>query len=51
MMDRFYCGWSNQKNHWEVFGWDLREEPTLDDTGYDDLSGPYDTKEEAEENC
>jgi len=50
MEDRFYFGWGSNKEKWELFGWDLPEEPTTESTGYDDLDGPYETEELAEEN-
>jgi hypothetical protein len=49
-MDRYYIGY-DQHGRGEVFGWDLEEEPTPDDTGYESIEGPFDTSEEAREAC
>ena len=43
-MTRYYRGWSDEKQCWEVFGWDDREEPDTEDTGYSAHEGPWDRK-------
>jgi len=36
-MERKYRGYDAEKNKWEEFSWDLKEEPTLEETGYDKI--------------
>ena len=40
--DRHYKGWAEDKQIWEAFDWDLPEEPTPEETGYDEIEGPLD---------
>jgi hypothetical protein len=49
-MDKFYWGLSPNSGNWELFDADQGFSATPASTGYDDVQGPYDTREEAEEN-
>jgi len=47
-MDRYYLGYNENKGHWELFASDEKI-VTAESTGYDDVVGSYETKEEAQE--
>lgn len=46
---KFYAGLRPQDDQWEIFNADNPDEATVDVTGYEDVRGPFDTFEEAEE--
>lgn len=48
-MSKFYIGTSDLGRR-DVFEWDEKTDPTPEDTGYESIEGPFDTKEEAEDN-
>jgi hypothetical protein len=47
--DKFYLGYLAQEDRWQLFAADDPKYATPEASGYDDVSGPYDTREEAEE--
>lgn len=47
-MKRYYIG-KRDDGTWEPFEWNDYPEPTLDETGYEVVEGPFDTLQEAKE--
>lgn len=45
-MDRYYVG-LREDGRLEMFVHDLKGEPTTEETGYEQVFGPFDTKDEA----
>jgi len=48
-MDRYYIGVIEESGKREVFASNEQDEPTPQTSGYDEVEGPFDTKQEAEE--
>lgn len=49
-MDKYYWGYLKDSGEWQLFAADDPKYATPEGSGYDDVQGPYDTREEAEEN-
>lgn len=48
-MTRFYLGYSGENRRWEIFTADRPADATPEETGYDEVEGPYDSKQDAQE--